>query len=192
MDISNLEQYDMGPDPFQTREQYQNYDYLYYTTQAEHIADPTAFRSGSGLPWQPYSRPQHQFASIQTEDPLSDAQQEPTSPSLGGFPALTPSESFSTVLSDHAVGVFGENEENISVGGDGSFRDLSRLSNLSAELFMRSTSRGSKDLVSSSPGFPIHNQSAVQDGSEERLLMLREINDHSKLEFPLSAVKVLS
>jgi hypothetical protein len=191
MDISNLGPFDVGPTRFQTREQHQNLDYPRYTTEAEHIANPTTFRNGPGLSWSP-SRALYTFTSIQTEDPVSDTQQAPTSPSSGGFPALTPSESFSTLLSDHAVGVFGENEENTNLGEDGSFRDLARLTGYSAELLTSSTSRGSNDVVGSSPVFSIHNQSAVQDGSEEGLLTLREINDHSKLESPLSAVKFLS
>jgi hypothetical protein len=174
----------MGTTPLQMHNQHGRHGNVRYSTQAEHISGPTASKIGPEPSWAVSSGPWHKFANIPAEIPNSEAQQEPTSPSSGEFPVITPSESLS---SDRATAVSGWSVEDSSLAG--SLDDLGRRRVFSGGLSTPSTSKSWND--ASCPGYFNQNALAVQDGSEERLQRLQEINDHSKLMSTSSSVRNL-
>jgi hypothetical protein len=186
MITSSFDSYEVAPTLFQTGNVHLSHDHVQHMTQAEHNFNPTTFRNGPGPSLQPSSGGVYAYGSVQTPVPPSETQQEPTSPSSGYFPALTPSETHSTVFSDRATGVSGWNVEESSLGENGSLEGLGRPRGFSGALLTPSTSRASNGIGGLVPS--IHDWSAAQDGLEDVLLRLRETDNQGKLMATLSSV----
>lgn len=183
MSYSDKEAHEAGASPFQILNTKRSDDHTRYTTQAERTVNPS-LRNVTGPSWSASSGPRQKFASIQTECPLSEAQQEPPSPSSGDFPALTPSHSQSTFLSDRSTGLFGGLQEDPSLDETGSISALARRRGFSGTF---STSLASRSLNGADgPGLSAQNGLATQDGPEEHLLVLPKINEHSEPKCTLS------
>jgi hypothetical protein len=175
---------DAGASHFQiTNIRWSNY-HARYTTQAERTVNPRALENVTGPSWSASSGPRQTFASFLAECPLSEAQQEPPSPSSGGFPALTPSHSQSTIPSNCATGLFGGLHEDLSLDETGSISDLARRRGLSGTF---STSLASRSLTDADgPERSGQNGLATQDSPEERSPVFSRINEHSEPKSTLS------
>ena len=180
MSYSGKEAHEAGTSHFQILNTQRSDDYARYTTQAERTVNPS-LRYVTGPSWSASSGLRQMFASIQTECPLSAAQQEPLSPSSGDFPALTPSHSQSTLLSDRSTGLFGGLQEDPSLDETGSTSDLARRRGFSGT-FSTPLASGS---LNGADGPGLSTQNGL-DGPEEHLLMLPKINDHSEPTCSLS------
>jgi hypothetical protein len=175
MNYSDKEAHEAGTSPFRILNTQRSDDHARYTARAEHTANPS-LRNVTGPSWSASSGPRQMLASIQTECPLSEAQQEPLSPSSGDFPALTPSHSQSTFFSDRSTGLFGGLQEDPSLDETGSISDLARRRGFSGTF---STSLASRSLNGADgPGLSAQNGLATQDGPEEHMLVLPKITEH--------------
>jgi hypothetical protein len=184
MSYFDNEAQETGASPFQIPNTQRSDNHARCTTQAERAVNLRAFGNVAGPSWSASSGLRQTFASFQSECPLSEAQQEPPSPSSGDFPALTPSHSQSTLLSDCATGSFGGLQEDLSLDETGSISDLARRRGFSGTF---STSLASRSLTDvDGPGRSAQNGLATQDGPEERLLVLSKINEHSESKSALS------
>lgn len=186
MTTSGFDSYEVAPTPFRTGNVHLSPDYVQRRTQAEHNFNPATFQNRSGPSWLPSSCAFYAYGSIQTPVPLPEAQQEPNSPSSGYFPALTPSETSSIILSDYAIGVSGRNVEESSLAENGSLEDLGRQIDFSGGILTPSTSRASNGI--GGPASSIHDWSESQEGFEEGLLRLRETDNQGNLMATLCSV----
>ena len=183
MSYSDKEAHEAGASPFQILNTQRGDDHARYMAQAERTINPS-LRNVTGPSWSASSGPWQKFASIQTEYPLSEAQQEPPSPSSGDFPALTPSHSQSSPLSDRSTGLFGGLQEDPSLDETGSISDLARRRGFSGTF---STSLASRSLNGADgPGLSTQNGLATQDGPEEHMLVLPKITEHREPKCTLS------
>jgi hypothetical protein len=178
MNSSSSESYGVGLSSSQIRNMHGNHVHIQYMTQTEPIFNPAPLRN------EPEPSPSgslgalQSLISIRTGHPLFHAQQEPTSPSSGGFPDLTPSQSLSTILSDCSTGVFGGAEETSSLNETASSSDLVRRRGFSATLDTPSTSGSSKE--DGTPEIAIDDALGIRGNTDEHMGLLRGINDHSE------------
>ena len=123
MNISGSGSYEVGPNPPQTQNIHDCQVRTHYMTQTERSFDPTALANGPGPSWSSSSGSSYNLSSIQAGTPFFHVQQEPNSPSSGGFPAPTPSQSLSVALSDCSIGCFEGAKENFCLSETGSSSD---------------------------------------------------------------------
>jgi hypothetical protein len=133
-----------------------------------------------GPPWFASYEPMQNFAGIHRRiDPVRE-QQERNSPSFVDFQALTPIHSLSAVPSGCSPGTFGGTQEDLSVESTGSSYVLVQRRGISETLWTLSTLGDSEN--DGAPGFLANDVSGIRGGSEEHLLLLQGINDHSRLK----------
>lgn len=186
MATSGFNSYEVASTPFRTGNVHPSHDYVQLKKQAEHNFNPATFQNGSGPSWLPSSSAFYAYGSIQTPVPLPEAQQEPNSPSSGYFPALTPSQTSSIILSDYAIGISRRNVEESSVAENGSLEDFNGQIDFSGGILTPSTSRASNGI--GGPASSIHDWSESQDSFKGGGLRLRETDNQGNLMATLCSV----
>jgi hypothetical protein len=160
------------------------YEPVRYPGQSERILNQGDWSNQPAPSWFAFYEPMQNVAGIHREiDPVR-GQQECNSPSLADFPALTPIQSLSTVLSDCSPGISGGIQEHLSVDDTGSSDELAQRRRISETFLTPSTSGISEN--DGVPGCLINDVSGIRGGSEEHLLLLQGINDHSRSKPDLS------
>jgi hypothetical protein len=173
-----------GASPFQIPNTQRSDNHARQTAQAERTANLRAPGNVTEPSWSASSGPRRTFGSFQSECPLSEAQPGLPSPSSVDFPALTPSQSQSTIPSDCATGFFRGLQEDLSLDETGSTSDLGRRRGFSDTF---STSLASGSLADADGlGRSAQNVLATQDGPEERLSVFPQINEHGEPKSTLS------
>ena len=175
-----------GPNPCQTYSMQRKYEPVGYPGQAECILNQGGWSNQPGPSWFASYEPIQNFAGIHREIGPVRGQQERSSPSLADFPALTPVQSLSTALSGCSPGISVGIQERWSVNDTGSSYELAQGRGISETFLTPSTSGVSEN--GGAPGFLTNDVSEIRGGSEEHLLLLQGINDHSRLKPDLSCV----
>jgi hypothetical protein len=189
MDSPSNAQNGVGPDSSQTWDVPENSAHIHYMTQAEPIFVQKPLRREPEPSWSGSLWPLHNLPSNKTGSLLFHVQQEPISPSSGYSPALTPSHSGSTVLSDRPRGIFGGLQQASSLDETASSSYLVRRRGFSATFLTPSTSKSLNE--DSSPDFPLDVTLGIGGGTAEHSGLLRGISGYSEWEWYFTSPEYL-